>query len=77
MGPSSQYCHGAAVQAEHADAQAIDPSRVPAVLREIFIAKQRNGPTGNVLTRFTASRTRFDSLTAGDYPEGDEDGGGA
>jgi hypothetical protein len=74
MGPSSQYCHGAAVQAEHADAQAIDPSRVPAVFREFIIAERRNGPTGNVLT---ASRTRFVSLTAGDYPEADEDGGGA
>jgi replicative DNA helicase len=31
---------------------------------EIIIAKQRNGPTGTVLTKFTASCTRFDNLEA-------------
>jgi replicative DNA helicase len=38
-------------------------------LAELIIAKQRNGPTGKVFTRFTSSCTRFDSLQAGDYPE--------
>jgi replicative DNA helicase len=38
-------------------------------IAELLIAKQRNGPTGKVLTRFTASCTRFDNLAAGDYPE--------
>jgi replicative DNA helicase len=41
-------------------------------IAELLIAKQRNGPTGKVLTRFTASCTRFDSLAAGDYPEMEE-----
>jgi replicative DNA helicase len=38
-------------------------------IAELIIAKQRNGPTGKVLTRFTASCTRFDNLAPGDYPE--------
>ncbi len=38
-------------------------------IAELIIAKQRNGPTGKVLTRFTASCTRFDNLAQGDYPE--------
>ncbi len=38
-------------------------------LAELIIAKQRNGPTGKVMTRFTASCTRFDNLAPGDYPE--------
>lgn len=38
-------------------------------LAELIIAKQRNGPTGKVLVRFTASCTRFDNLAPGDYPE--------
>jgi replicative DNA helicase len=38
-------------------------------IAELIIAKQRNGPTGKVLTRFSASCTRFDNLAAGDYPE--------
>jgi replicative DNA helicase len=38
-------------------------------IAELIVAKQRNGPTGKVLTRFTASCTRFDNLAAGDYPE--------
>lgn len=41
-------------------------------IAELIIAKQRSGPTGKVLTRFTASCTRFDNLAAGDYPEIDE-----
>jgi replicative DNA helicase len=41
-------------------------------LAELIIAKQRNGPTGKVLTRFSASCTRFDNLLAADYPEMDE-----
>jgi replicative DNA helicase len=42
-------------------------------IAELLISKQRNGPTGKVLTRFTASCTRFDNLAAGDYPELDAD----
>ena len=42
-------------------------------IAELIISKQRNGPTGKVLTRFTASCTRFDNLAAGDYPELDAD----
>lgn len=42
-------------------------------IAELIIAKQRNGPTGKVLTRFTASCTRFDNLAPGDYPEHAED----
>lgn len=42
-------------------------------IAELIIAKQRNGPTGKVLTRFSASCTRFDNLAAGDYPEVMED----
>jgi replicative DNA helicase len=38
-------------------------------IAELIIAKQRNGPTGKVLTRFTASCTRFDNLAPGDYPD--------
>ncbi|WP_437294710.1 replicative DNA helicase [Sorangium sp. So ce426] len=38
-------------------------------IAEIIVAKQRNGPTGKVLTRFTSSCTRFDNLAPGDYPE--------
>ena len=38
-------------------------------IAELIIAKQRNGPTGKVLTRFTAACTRFDNLAPGDYPE--------
>jgi replicative DNA helicase len=38
-------------------------------IAEIIVAKQRNGPTGKVLTRFTSAYTRFDNLEPGDYPE--------
>jgi len=38
-------------------------------IAELIISKQRNGPTGKVLTRFTPSCTRFDNLAPGDYPE--------
>lgn len=41
-------------------------------IAELIIGKQRNGPTGKVLTRFTASCTRFDNLASGDYPETNE-----
>jgi replicative DNA helicase len=34
---------------------------------EIIVAKQRNGPTGQVKVRFEASCTRFDNLAEGDY----------
>jgi len=42
-------------------------------IAEIIIAKQRNGPTGKVKTRFTASCTRFDNLAPGDYPDMGDD----
>ncbi len=42
-------------------------------IAELIVAKQRNGPTGKVLTRFTASCTRFDNLAPGDHPETDPD----
>jgi replicative DNA helicase len=42
-------------------------------IAEIIIAKQRNGPTGKVKTRFTASCTRFDNLAPGDYPDSGDD----
>ena len=42
-------------------------------IAELLISKQRNGPTGKVLTRFTASCTRFDNLAPGDYPEAVDD----
>jgi replicative DNA helicase len=42
-------------------------------LAEAIIAKQRNGPTGKVLVRFSASCTRFDNLEPGDYPEENQD----
>jgi replicative DNA helicase len=38
-------------------------------IAELIIAKQRNGPTGKVKVRFSASYTRFDNLEPGDYPE--------
>jgi len=34
---------------------------------EVIIAKQRNGPTGTIKTRFTAEFTRFDNLATEDY----------
>ena len=42
-------------------------------IAELIIAKQRNGPTGKVLTRFTASCTRFDNLAPGDYQEEEDE----
>jgi replicative DNA helicase len=39
---------------------------------ELIIAKQRNGPTGTVRTRFTRECTRFDDLAAGEH--GDDGG---
>ncbi len=38
-------------------------------IAELIIAKQRNGPTGKVMTRYTGACTRFDNLALGDYPE--------
>lgn len=38
-------------------------------IAELIIAKQRNGPTGKVMTRFTNSCTRFDNLALEDYPQ--------
>jgi len=35
---------------------------------ELIIAKQRNGPTGKVLTKFAEAYTRFDNLDPRDYP---------
>jgi replicative DNA helicase len=36
-------------------------------IAEIILAKQRNGPTGTIKTRFTGSYTRFDNLETDDY----------
>ena len=41
-------------------------------IAEVLVAKQRNGPTGKALLKFTASFTRFDNLAASDYPEVDD-----
>jgi replicative DNA helicase len=43
------------------------------MIAELIIAKQRNGPTGKVKVRFSASCTRFDPLEPGAYPETPED----
>lgn len=42
-------------------------------IAEIIIAKQRNGPTGTVKTRFTGAYTRFDNLENDDYYDQMED----
>jgi replicative DNA helicase len=34
---------------------------------ELIIAKQRNGPTGKVMVKFTGEFTRFDNLAADEY----------
>lgn len=48
---------------------------------ELIIAKQRNGPTGKVMVKFTSEYTRFDNLAADDYQfddfETDNRGGNA
>jgi replicative DNA helicase len=36
-------------------------------IAEIIIAKQRNGPTGKVMTKFTSEYTRFDNLAPEEY----------
>ncbi len=36
-------------------------------LAEVIIAKQRNGPTGKVMTKFTSQYTRFDNLAPEEY----------
>lgn len=41
---------------------------------EIIIAKQRNGPTGTVRTRFVSSYTRFENLAPGEYEDFEEFG---
>ncbi|MFP6683822.1 MAG: DnaB-like helicase C-terminal domain-containing protein, partial [Polyangiaceae bacterium] len=43
-------------------------------IAELIIAKQRNGPTGTVKTRFIANYTRFESLAPGELDEFDEFG---
>ena len=42
-------------------------------IAEIIIAKQRNGPTGTIKTRFTNAYTRFDNLENDDYFDQMED----
>lgn len=42
-------------------------------IAELIIAKQRNGPLGKVMLRFTAECTRFDNLSDHEVPEGAED----
>ncbi len=44
-------------------------------IAELIVAKQRNGPTGTVRTRFVPSFTRFENLAPGDYDDFDEYGG--
>jgi replicative DNA helicase len=49
-------------------------------IAELIIAKQRNGPTGKVMTKFTSEYTRFDNLAPEEYEFHDFDdfaGGGA
>ncbi|HEY4107356.1 MAG TPA: replicative DNA helicase, partial [Polyangiaceae bacterium] len=49
-------------------------------IAELIIAKQRNGPTGKVMTKFTSEYTRFDNLAPEEYNFSDLDdyaGGGA
>ena len=46
-------------------------------IAEIIIAKQRNGPTGIVKTKFSSECTRFDNLTSGEYDEFDDYAEGA
>ncbi len=47
-------------------------------IAELIIAKQRNGPTGKVMTKFTSEYTRFDNLAPEEYNFGDfDDFGGA
>jgi replicative DNA helicase len=41
-------------------------------IAEIIVAKQRNGPTGTVLTRFTSAFTRFDNLEGVEIDEFDD-----
>lgn len=38
-------------------------------IAELIVAKQRNGSTGKVLTRFTGTYMRFDNLAPGQYEE--------
>ncbi len=40
---------------------------------EVIVAKQRNGPTGVVRSKFTAAYTRFDNLADDDYEFGEYD----
>src|SRR6185369_10401169 len=40
---------------------------------ELIVAKQRNGPTGKVMTKFTAEYTRFDNLSSDEYDFGEFD----
>ncbi len=43
-------------------------------ISEIIIAKQRNGPTGTIRTRWVASYTRFENLAPGEYEDFEEFG---
>lgn len=42
-------------------------------IAELIIGKQRNGPTGKVLLRFSSACTRFDNLDPRDYPSSHSD----
>ena len=50
-------------------------------IAELIVAKQRNGPTGKVMVKFTSEYTRFDNLAADEYNFDEMDdfnpGGGA
>jgi replicative DNA helicase len=50
-----------------------DPQTDQKGIADLDIAKQRNGPTGRIKLRFSASCTRFDNLDPGDYPESDDE----
>lgn len=44
-----------------------DPDSEDRGIAELIVAKQRNGPTGTVKTRFESAYTRFDNLAPGEY----------
>ncbi len=51
-----------------------NPDSTKRGIAELIIAKQRNGPTGTVWTRFVPRFTRFENLAPGDRDEYDEFG---